>query len=418
MHDIFARMPRKATKAAKAFYKEHHLLIDILLIALLLRLVYLNALSVPMFDEHFYIPAARSILANWTDTNIEHPPLVKLIFAGSIAAFGDNALAWRIPAVIAGLASVALFYFLALELSKNKTLAALSALLLAVDPTHIVLSRVAMLDIFMLAFALAGALFMVRKRYFWSGLLFGLGLASKWPACLVFLAALAFLYFRKELVWKDAVYSLVIAGLIYLLAYAPFIAIHGPAEWFSLQSKNIDIMSTMQMGSSRSSYAYQWLYLQKPVYFAWWPYASPYYQAPTDMLWLVNLFGGQPDFAIIVLGNPLTWFGGMLALLWLATNKAKRISGIRLFSLLWLICTYLPFLIMPRTRTALYYMLLIIPAYLLALAQLIVEKKWLKPFLILLALSVLLLLPLMIGLPAPKPYFEFLRPFIGPLPID
>jgi hypothetical protein len=268
----------------------------------------------------------------------------------------------------------------------------------------------------MLAFALAGSYFMLKKRFLPGGLLFGFGLASKWPAGLVFAMVLFFLFRRKRISRKDAVFSVVIAGLAYLLVYAPFIALHGPVEWLSLQFKDAGLMSTMQMGSSRSSYAYQWLYLQKPVYFAWWPF--PDYHAPADMLWLVGLFGGQPDFAIIVLGNPLTWFGGMLALLWLAKNKAKGVSDLRLFSILWILFTYLPFLVMPRTRTALYYMLLMIPAYFLALAQLVVEKKWLKPFLVLLAVSVLLLLPLAIGLPAPKPYFEFLRPFIGPLPID
>ena len=407
---------KRKAKEAKRFCREHHLLIDVLLLALLLRLVYLNALAVPMFDEHFYVPAARNILANWTDTNPEHPPLVKLIFAGSIAAFGDSPLSWRLPAVLAGLASIAFFYFIALELSKNKNIAILSAILLALDPTHTVLSRVAMLDIFMLAFSLAGSYFMLRRQPLWGGLLFGLGIASKWPAALVFAMMLAFLFWQKKIDRKDAAFSLVIAALAYLLAYAPFIAIHDPAEWLSLQAGNAQLMSTMEMGSSRSSYAYQWLYLQKPVYFAWWP--VPGYNAPEDMLWLARLFNSAPDFAIIVLGNPVSWIPGMLALAWLALNKAKKISGVRLFAVLWLAFTYLPFLLMPRTRTALYYMLLIIPAYLLALSQLLVEKKWVKPYLVLFAISVLLLLPFMIGLPVPKPYMEFLRPFIGPLPLD
>ncbi|MEM5814544.1 MAG: glycosyltransferase family 39 protein [Candidatus Aenigmatarchaeota archaeon] len=416
MRDTFARTLRKATKAAKAFRKEHALLADIILIALIVRIVYLNAFGSQMFDEHYYVPAARSILANWTDTNPEHPPLVKLVLAGSMAAFGDNALAWRLPAVAAGLASIALFYFVALGLSRDKRIAVLSAALLALDPTHIVLSRVAMLDIFMLAFGLAGAHFALRNNWLWSGVFFGLAVASKWPAALILLAVLSFLCLRKRLDMKGALFSFVIMALVYVLAYAPFIALHGPEEWLSLQAGNAQLMSTMEMGSSRSSYAYQWLYLWKPVYFAWWP--VPGYYAPEDMLWLVRLFGAFPDFAIIVLSNPLTWLGGMAALGWLAFNRAKKMSAVRMFSVLWFVCTYVPFLLMPRTRTALYYMLLIIPAYMLALSQLLVEKKWVRPFLVLFAASVLLLLPFAIGLPVPKPYMEFMRPFIGPLPID
>lgn len=403
-------MPMPFRKRLGRFHKEHPLLIDLLLVALILRLAYLNAVATPVFDESFYVPAAQQILTTGVDPNVEHPPLVKLILAGSIALFGDSPLAWRLPSVIAGLASIAVFYFIALELSKGKKTAALAAALLAFDPLHTVLSRTAMLDIFMLAFALGGCHFMLKRNWVLAGLLFGLGFASKWPAILPFLAASAFLFLRKKLKPLDFGYVLIIVGLVYLLAYTPFIIVQGPSQWLSSQSYYIGKMTTMPAANSITSTAAQWLYLQKPVWFA---RDKPDFHVPADMMWLADLFGAAPGFGIVAFGNPVSWIPGMFALAWMAVRKAKKISGMKLFSLLWFGCTYLPFLLIPRTHTAFYYMLLIIPSYFLALSQFLAEKKVEKLFLIAFTLSLLLFLPLVIGLPAPQNYYQLLKPLVG-----
>ena len=397
------------------FYKSHHLLVDVLLVALILRLAYLNVLAAPVFDENFYVTAARSVLAGGVDPNPEHPPLAKLVIAASMALFGDNVMSWRLPAVLFGAAGVAFFYFIVLELSKSKRLAALSAAVLALDPLHILLSRTAMLDIFMSAFLLAGAYFALKRRFAWAGLLFGLGMAAKWPAALGFVAVAAYLHLQKRLRPADVAYMVVIAALTYVLVYTPSIINEGPVEWASFQLHNIGKTSAIPSASVQSSTALQWPFLQRPVWFTW---DNPDFAPPADLLWLVNLAGGTPALGVVALGNPVFWIPGLLALVWLAAQKAKKLSPVRMFAVVWFACTYLPFLLISRTHMFIYYMLPVLPAYALALSQFLVTKKLEKWYLIVLVLSLVVLLPLIIGLPAPQGYFELLRPLIGTHPLE
>lgn len=395
------------------FYREHGTLVNLLLIALVLRMAYLNLAPIMVFDETFYVHAAQSVLASGTDPNTEHPPLVKLIIAGSIGLFGDNPLSWRVPAVVMGIASIAFFYFVVLEVSKSKKLAFLSAALLTLDPLHIVMSRTAMLDIFMLGFAMVGAYFALRKDFLFAGIFFGLAAASKVPGLLIFAALSLFLYLKRGVKPPEIGYMAGLIGLIYLLVSAPFIVSTGPAEWLSAQINNAGWMATMKSGNEMTSTAIQWLYLQKPVWFTW---DRPGFSAPQDAMFLVDVFGGKPDFGIVALGNPFFWVPGLLALGWIALQKAKKMSSTRLFALLWFACTYVPLLLLPRTHTAIYYMVFIIPAYALALAQFLETGKWAKYYLVVLAASVVFLLPIILGIPAPQPYFDFLRPLIGSPP--
>jgi predicted membrane-bound dolichyl-phosphate-mannose-protein mannosyltransferase len=270
-----------------------------------------------------------------------------------------------------------------------------------------------MLDIFMLAFGLAGAYFLLRRNYAWAGVLFGLGMASKWPAALMLLAVVAFMWLRKRITVKDVGWMVLFAGLAYLLVYTPLIILQGPARFLDTQFYNLGHMPAVPAASPQSSTALQWLYFQKPVWFTW---NKPDFAPPSDMLWLVSVLGGTPGLAIVAFGNPVFWIPGLLSLVWLALNKAKKLSQVRLFSVIWLAFNYLPYVLIPRTHMFFYYMLPVLPAYALALSQFLAVKKWERWYLIVLAASILFFLPLLIGLPAPKDYYELLRPLIGAPP--
>jgi dolichyl-phosphate-mannose-protein mannosyltransferase len=142
------------------------------------------------FDEVHYVPAARQMLEPVMPQpmlNPMHPPLAKQLIAYSIHVFGDKPLGWRYPAVLFGSLAIVAVYLGGLALFAAQGPAIASALLAFCNQMLFVQSRIAMLDIFALAFSLfAIAAFMhgFRKQrpHLWfaiAGLGFGLSIACK-----------------------------------------------------------------------------------------------------------------------------------------------------------------------------------------------------------------------------------------------
>jgi 4-amino-4-deoxy-L-arabinose transferase-like glycosyltransferase len=146
-----------------------------------------------IFDERYYVSAARIIAGrkvsvgdvyfgaapSGADPNAEHPQLGKLIIAGSIDVFGDNAIGWRISAVIFGAAAILLLYWLVRCAGGSGWLALGAASLASFENLWVVHSRIAVLDIYAVPFMLAAAAFYLRRRPFVSGALIGIGCCVK-----------------------------------------------------------------------------------------------------------------------------------------------------------------------------------------------------------------------------------------------
>jgi dolichyl-phosphate-mannose--protein O-mannosyl transferase len=160
------------------------------------------------FDEVHYVPAAREMLALDRFTNQEHPLLGKQIIAAGIALFGDNAWGWRIfPSLAGGLclfaATRALWFA---SLSRFATIA--FGLLLATGFHLFIHARIAMLDIFYIAFLCVAAWQCAaamrapergRIRLAICGIALGLAMAAKWNAIpFAVLPGLAFLVLRAK----------------------------------------------------------------------------------------------------------------------------------------------------------------------------------------------------------------------------
>src|SRR3990167_9690190 len=112
----------------------------------LFRLFRIQAPAESFLNEKYYIlPAARDILLGFGDTKPITPPspLGKLLFAFSIKLFGDNPFGWRILSVIFATISVIITYFLAKEITNNKTVAKIASLLLTFEFAFFVHSRTA-----------------------------------------------------------------------------------------------------------------------------------------------------------------------------------------------------------------------------------------------------------------------------------
>lgn len=140
-----------------------------------------------IFDETYYVKDAYSLwhigyerawgdevntaFADGTAEPLEdaayvvHPPAGKWLIAIGMALFGhDNGLGWRFSAALLGTASVLLTFVLAAKLFRSLLLASVAGILLAVEGHHIVMSRVGLLDIFLMFFVLAAFCALVADR--------------------------------------------------------------------------------------------------------------------------------------------------------------------------------------------------------------------------------------------------------------
>jgi dolichyl-phosphate-mannose-protein mannosyltransferase len=146
------------------------------------------------YDEPSYIAAARAFLTNGPNPNPEAPPLGKLLIAVGIKLVGDNPVGWRIAGAVCGsLTLVAVFCWTYL-LSGSYRVAYLSAALTLSNNFLFVMSRVAMMDVFLVFFLLSGlAVYTAaleldittakrRLLLYFSGMLMGLAAACKWNA--------------------------------------------------------------------------------------------------------------------------------------------------------------------------------------------------------------------------------------------
>jgi predicted membrane-bound dolichyl-phosphate-mannose-protein mannosyltransferase len=126
------------------------------------------------------------------DPNGEHPPLGKVLIAGSMRLFGDGALGWRLPSILAGLASIALVYRVTRAGGGSRSTALLAASLLAFDNLALGLGRLATLDMPLLTLLLLGAWCMVRGWPLGAGAAFALAALVKVTGAAGLLAMLLF----------------------------------------------------------------------------------------------------------------------------------------------------------------------------------------------------------------------------------
>ena len=132
---------------------------------------------------------------------VVHPEVGKWLIALGEKAFGMDPFGWRIAAAVIGALMVLVMCRFVRRVSGSTTLGLLGGLLLSLDGLHLVLSRLALLDIFLAFFILLGVHCVVADRQWFrarlakgahlvffrpwllaAGVVFGLAVGTKWTA--------------------------------------------------------------------------------------------------------------------------------------------------------------------------------------------------------------------------------------------
>ncbi|MGM1016871.1 MAG: dolichyl-phosphate-mannose--protein mannosyltransferase [Actinomycetota bacterium] len=350
---------------------------------------------------------------------IAHPPLGKWIIALGMGLFGPQTPeAWRITTALLGTGTVLLVYLVARLLTGSIVVASVASGLLAIDGLSIVMSRTALLDGPLTFFVLLGFLFVLLDRRrtipvleipdpdrpdpFWGPLLWkrpwllaagvalGAATAVKWSG-LYALAALG-LYVvvtdalarrrRGVLLWPtDAAFR---QGPVSFLLLVPAAATTYLASWtgWLVTSGGYD-----RQGDANPLVAL-WNYHQAMYGFhvglsSGHPYASaawewPFLLRPTAV-WVGEDDGSclTPEHCIAVvtaLPNPLIWYAGVAAALyllyrivrgWIIRRPAPWVVAVPLVGLA---ATYVPWLLFPDRTIFQFYTVTMMPFLVLALA--------------------------------------------------
>jgi dolichyl-phosphate-mannose-protein mannosyltransferase len=326
------------------------------------------------FDEVHYVPAAKQLLEQGVPNpllNPMHPPLAKEFMALSIRAFGDNSFGWRYPSVVFGSLAIVAMYLCGLALFAAQGPALATAALTFLNQMVFVQSRIAMLDIYTLAFDLMGVAAFIhgfRKQkpevaFALAGLAFGLATACKWSGsfplgvCIAIVAVIRLMQgWRTSFAeanaddwyqpnhWPEfryyhfALCFVLIPALAYYVAYLPLYGL-SIGDFIEAQRRIFVENSGSHPPHPYMSSWPSWPLLMRPIWFQFDKLADDRFQA------------------IVFLGNPLILWPALVALGiclrdWIVKRRADAFLIVAFYAGPWL-----AWAVLPRTIGFIYYYL-------------------------------------------------------------
>lgn len=399
------------------------LLLIVTAVAAAIRLWGLGTPDQLVFDEIFYAQNA-CLLATTPDVcgialpvSAAHPPLGQWLIAAGIAIFGYDPFGWRFASAVAGAITVALTYVLARLVLRGADPvpaaigAAVAAGLLAVDVLHVVLSRVAMLDVFLALFVVAGFVAVLldlqrgprpagRGIGHWifgrpwrlvAGLLMGAMVAVKWSGLYSALGIIG-LIVAWEIVARrrgeddepagwgrafgmalraEGARTAVILGVVPVLVYlATYLGVAQGALvalpwregswWWDVAAHQIGMArfhAGLEGHHPYESPSWSWFLLKRPVAFYF-----------TD---------GATYNHILALGSPLAWWPALAVFGWLAVSWLRGPRGLAVaVVLVGGLAAYLPWLLLGAARSQIFiwYVLPALPFLYLAVG--VAAVRW------------------------------------------
>lgn len=358
--------------------------IAIALISLVLRLINLGRIKGFIFDEVYYVDGARDLLnygvevAGSKPEFVVHPPLGKWLIGAGIKVFGDNGFGWRVTSALAGSLMILLVARIAHMLFRDTLLTALASALMAVDGLALVHSRTALLDNFLALFILLATYLFLKKWYWWTGLVIGCAMATKWSA-LYFAIAFgtiglyrAFTHHSGRELLKPTAQRIAQFGLIPLTVYVSswvgwFTSDRG---WDRHYSKNIFssfIYYHHQMLSFHTGLVEKHSYQANP--WSWMIMARPtsfFYETPK------GCGADSCSQEILALGTPFLWWLGTIAVLvviglWIRSVVAHRFDPALSIIVTGMAAGYLPWFFYQRRTVFSFYAIAFEPFVILAL---------------------------------------------------
>lgn len=342
------------------------------------------------FDEIYHARTAWEFTQGLHTYEWTHPPLGKIFIMIGILLFGMVPFGWRIAGTVFGIIMLPCIYIFAKKLFSKTWIATVAMLLFAFDFMHFAQTRIATIDVFVTLFIILMYYFMylyINRSYYdrkfskvllplgLSGVAMGFGVASKWTGAYAG-CGLAIIFFcdlfrryreyryakenqggktngiahdtvikefpkrTKQTILFCCVFFVIIPATIYLLSYIPFVSNNGDTligralqNQVSMYNYHADLVSTHPYSSNW----YQWPLITRPI----WYYS---YQV-TD-----TISEGISSF-----GNPLVWWAGIPAFLYLLYISVKDCDKKAMFLGLGYLSQYLPWFFVTRTTYIYHY---------------------------------------------------------------
>ena len=368
------------------------------------------------FDEIYHARTAYEYLHGLYTYENTHPPLGKIIMSIGIAIFGMTPFGWRFAGTLLGILMLPVIYLLARDISKNRLLAGFACTLFAFDFMHFTQTRLATIDVFVTFFILLMYYFMYRysrlsfydtplKKTFIPlgacGIAMGLGIASKWTGiyagiglAVIFFSTLYRRYREYQYAVKDpsgstngilhsrimasfkgntvrtigfcVAFFVLIPGMIYLLSYIPFVS--NETGLWNRMIANQKLMFGYHSGLEATH-----------------PYSSQWYEWPTmirPIFYYSGILGDTARQGISAFGNPLVWWVGIPAFVYMVYLVFKKKDRTALFICIAYLAQYLPWTFISRCTFIYHYfpsvpfVVLMIMYAALKLKDMLPEKKF------------------------------------------
>lgn len=349
----------------------------------LLRVINLATPKGLVFDEVYYVDAARDFLAFGVEVTedepefVVHPPLGKWLIAIGIRLFGDNEFGWRFATAVAGTISIILIGLIAQRLFRSQFLTLLATFLAAVDGLALVHSRTSLLDNFLTALILAATYFFIRKNYVVTAIFLGLALGTKWSA-LYFIAVFgavalyrAFTHHTGRNLIRPSIERILtftlIPIVIYLLTWTGWFRSdrgwgrEAESNALSLLFRYHEQMLSFHTGLNEKhtymAHPWTWLIQSRPTSF--------FYESPKTC--------GGPSCSqeVLAMGTPFLWWTGAIAIFvvfgfWIKSIIKRRMEPASTIIIMGMAAGYLPWFAFGERTVFSFYSIIFQPFLILA----------------------------------------------------